>query len=213
MATIEHVEPAAQLQDFQVHDDSGALRQSGKMQDKKLHGKFTEFDDLGRTTQDSTYSAGVLHGEQNLYAHGSLRALFPHVSGMRHGSAVLYGASGLIAAKREYAHGVLQGDALDYDDDGNLVGKTPYSKGKREGEAVTYYPSGKVMEKAPYKDDVLDGEVKFYAYDGTLILTKKYEKGKRVDAPAPAVQKPADVHAAKPASIAPKKTFPLTKLR
>jgi antitoxin component YwqK of YwqJK toxin-antitoxin module len=113
----------------------------------------------------------------------------------------------------EYVNGVLEGEALNYDDDGNLVGKTLYEKGKREGEAFTYYPSGKVQQKANYKDDTLDGEVKFYAYDGTLIQTKKYEKGKRVDAPAPVAEKPAEAPSVKPAPVAPKKTFPLSKIR
>ena len=196
--------------DLQVFDDSGILRQHVQMKDSKPHGKLALFDQHQRITQESNYSLGELHGEQKLYSSNQLRAVFQYVNGKRHGSAWIYGTTGVIASEMEYMNGELEGERRDYDIEGRIVGRSFYKNGQREGDLHTYYPNGNVQGVSAYRNDVLHGEAKYYDQDGGLIQRKYYDDGKLAQPSAIQYQKSSPD---KGTTLSGKKSFPFSKTR
>lgn len=72
--------------------------------------------------------------------------------GLLDGISELYDNFGHLKETRTYAAGVLQGELLEYNRQGEVIGKTPYVKGKKEGIA-TYTTENTVTKTAFEEDD------------------------------------------------------------
>jgi antitoxin component YwqK of YwqJK toxin-antitoxin module len=132
---------------------------------------------------------GVLEGETVLYTSGRLRARLQFRNGKQNGEAVFFDDAGDIMTKSLYENGKLTGDSFYYGE-GKLVRKSAYKSGELNGYTVDYYPNGKPREVSTYKDNLLDGDLVRLDEAGKITERLHYSKGKLQPAPAAGLKLP-----------------------
>ena len=179
--TKKPAEPSPVVEDFEIRDQQGRLRQKYTMRDRELDGPFYLYDEHNRILQESSFVNGKLDGEQKIYLLGQLRAVNHFKNGKLHGLIQLFGNNGQLASSASYVDGLAHGESVDYSASGAIARRAQYDQGRLHGEVVTYYPDGKVQSLFPYVHDLIEGEVVQYAPDGSEIERVLYHAGKPID--------------------------------
>ena len=79
-----------------------------------------------------------------------------------------------------YKNGILEGEQIEYYDNGNIYCKNNYKNGKREGERIEYYNNGNIYCKNNYKNGKREGEWIEYYNNGNIWHKENYKGGKLV---------------------------------
>lgn len=173
------------------YDPDGHLALRAQFVNGVLEGTLLRYAGAEGLVQRSGYRAGVLDGVTEAYADGRLQASTSYRAGLRdgpmlvydiggqmqsevqfvrgrmHGAAVFFHPGGKTVARRaQYAAGLLQGEVLDYNEQGQLMVLSNYRIGQLNGERVRYHPNGKIGEVAQFRDDQLQGEPRKYDQQG-----------------------------------------------
>lgn len=64
--------------------------------------------------------------------------------------------------------GLLDGNSIEYYEEGNIESIVPYKNNVVEGLVITYYENGNIKEEVNYKNDNMNGEAKSYDENGKL---------------------------------------------
>ena len=65
-------------------------------------------------------------------------------------------------------NGLLDGNSIEYYEEGNIESLVPYKNNVVEGLVITYYENGNIKEEVNYKNDKMNGEAKSYDENGKL---------------------------------------------
>lgn len=128
---------------------SGRVLRRAEMRDGELDGTLEIYDDAGRLEQSAEYRRGVPHGETVIYVDGRVRARIGYQDGERHGRFVHHHETGVPSVEQIYREGKLHGESVWYDDRGRVLRRARYVDDQLEGDVVDYYENGQVREKAP----------------------------------------------------------------
>jgi len=145
--------------------------------------KFLVRDSLGQVTEEATMVGGVLEGETIIYTAGRIMGRIQFQHGKREGEAIYYDNGGQVSVRSMYRDDLLHGESTYFDYEGRIVRKALYDRGELDGRATDFYPSGKAREVAHYTRGVLDGELLRFAMDGKLMERICYRRGKKVMCP------------------------------
>ena len=63
-------------------------------------------------------------------------------------------------------NGLLDGNSIEYYEEGNIESIVPYKNNVVEGLVITYYENGNIKEEVNYKNDNMNGEAKSYDENG-----------------------------------------------
>lgn len=137
----------------------------------------------GLLTTEATRRGGVLEGETVLYSSGRVKGRLRFQGGKQNGEAVFYDDAGEISVRANYKDGKLDGESQYFNAQGKLVRKARYEKGELHGRVVDYYLSGKPREIGHYALNVLDGELLRFGEDGTLTERLCFQQGKQKPCP------------------------------
>src|SRR5205085_2014576 len=105
------------------------------------------------------------------------------------GEALTYDEHGQLRAQSLYQNGQLCGLAQYYGADGQLVQQASYHNNKLHGTVTQYHPNGMVREVASYQEHRLHGDVITYAPDGSIVAHRHFRDGKPCDAAATVPQR------------------------
>jgi hypothetical protein len=97
-----------------------------------------------------------------------------------HGPSETWYENGVLATRREYRDGRLNGIAKVYFRNRELH-QYSFRNNAPHGPSVAYHPNGKKKWECRYKDGVLDGEFAHYDEDGKLIVRGLYRRGRPYD--------------------------------
>lgn len=67
------------------------------------------------------------------------------------------------------------GDALTWDEDGNLIGKSHYTDGKLDGAVLRYWPSGELRAESRFEMGQPTGSERRWSRDGALVSKVDYD--------------------------------------
>ena len=76
-------------------------------------------------------------------------------------------------------NGKIEGEWLEYYENGQLKIKRNYKDGKLEGESLRYHKNGQLESKGNFKDDEKEGEWLHYRSNGKLWRKYYYKEGKK----------------------------------
>ena len=148
------------------HDLPGEIPLAeGKFNDKLKDSVWYYYGPTGRLSSSETYSLGKLNGEKVIY----------------YISENVHDKSRKKAQVLNYKNDRLDGESIEYFDNGLIKSKINYSNGLKNGEIITNSPNGKPMLRDNYINGVKNGWC--YAYDGNgSEIGKEYFKmGKRLE--------------------------------
>ena len=78
-----------------------------------------------------------------------------------------------------YKDGKLEGEQLEWYEDGQLFSKQFYKDGKKEGEQLCWWKNGQLMSKSFYKEGKKEGEQIRWFENGQLSSLESYKEGKQ----------------------------------
>lgn len=88
-----------------------------------------------------------------------------------------YYGNGTVCLKSTYKDGILNGESMRYDLQGNIIAKLNYANGKITGHQTYYYPNGNKLSEGKMINEKEEGAWKFYNMKGELIGHVKYKNG------------------------------------
>lgn len=107
------------------------------------------------------------------------KALIPFRGGLLHGDFIVYDEDGNIDSKTSYINGIKDGEYIYYGYNGNIRRKAPYIKGKLHGEVLIYGEDGNIEKRENYKHGKNHGEIVFYYDNGDIKSIFNYADGKK----------------------------------
>jgi len=116
---------------------------------------------------DSNYT-----GLYKRYSGKILKSAINYVNGIKEGQAIQYQPNGQILLIVEYKNGVKHGISKKYYPSGELYRETPYLNGERNGDMKKYYQTGEIQAIIPYKNGLQYDCPKEYTIAGQLITYK-----------------------------------------
>jgi antitoxin component YwqK of YwqJK toxin-antitoxin module len=113
------------------------------------------------------------------YPSGLTKEKYYSMNGKIEGQYLEYREDGSLYKKLNYVSGALNGECYCYYPDGVIRVISYFSNGKANGEFRTFYENGSIIEIQNYKDNLRDGEnIQFYQ-NGNISYKCNYEKGKK----------------------------------
>jgi len=80
--------------------------------------------------------------------------------------------------KEIYKDEKLEGEQLEWYEDGQLASKEFYKDGKQEGKQIRWFENGQLLSKEFYKEGKKEGEQLCWWNNGQLLYTEFYKDGK-----------------------------------
>jgi antitoxin component YwqK of YwqJK toxin-antitoxin module len=74
---------------------------------------------------------------------------------------------------------LFDGQALAWNENGDLIADIKYEKGKLEGESLYYHDNGGIWKRIIYSDNLMDGLSEIYLENGMLLQSVNYENGQK----------------------------------
>jgi antitoxin component YwqK of YwqJK toxin-antitoxin module len=191
---------------WEKHHKNGVKRYSGNFKDDKPIGTFVYYDELGKKSNELTYTTGdtaqavFFHENAKIKAKGIyvntkkeglwkyfdydqvLSAQENYIHGVRHGESVVYYINGGIAKKYNYIDGLVQGNVNEYFESGTLKFEGNFVDGNPDGLVKYYHPNGKLKTEGVYQFAVMQGKWMHYEESGKMIVQEFYDKGKFIKA-------------------------------
>jgi antitoxin component YwqK of YwqJK toxin-antitoxin module len=156
------------------------VKEEGDFLNDKRNGWFKSYDSLGNLVSVDKYVNGDLEmlEQENLSSIEVKSTYFPN------------GQQRLVAS---YKHGVLEGVAREYDQDGNLIKGVVFKDGKPvssgivdnrgqfQGQWKENYEDGRLKAEGKYKNGKKIGEWKYYFNSGELEQVGNYDNSGKID--------------------------------
>jgi antitoxin component YwqK of YwqJK toxin-antitoxin module len=124
----------------------------------------------------------IKHGEFKLYREGILRCREFYVNGILHGPSQDFDANSVLRGIKYYNNGRLEGEELEYFEDGERIYKRNHhsvKNGNRMSTYIRYHPNGAVEMKEHRINGSIDGEKLEYNQNGVLINADVYMNGRK----------------------------------
>jgi len=163
-AVIKHGTGTNRSEAFFYHEN-GALMSHGIYRDMKKDSVWLNFGPSGRISNSETFKNGVLNGKNVIY----------------YVSEEASDNSKRVSAVNYYLDGKLNGESIQYFENGSVKEKGTYTNGKKTGIWERYHANGKKMMLERYKEGIRHGWS--YAYDesGKEIAKVYFYNGKKLE--------------------------------
>ena len=116
---------------------------------------------------------------KELYNNGA-----PHVNkdknGKPIGKCIFYFKNGQKKWEGYYKDYVLEGEVIQYRENGILISKETFVNGEMIGPYEYYYKDGKLRQTGLIKNHIKEGEIKSYRQDGNIKVIENFKNGLRV---------------------------------
>ncbi len=153
-----------------------------------------EFDEKGTTLQpvkvytpegtlikQFSMKEGKYHGKYfDWYPSGVLKLDGKQEMGFLDGEVLQYFENGMPWIFSNYKKGKLQGKLQRWHENGNVAFKAEYVDGVFNGEVIEWYPNGEICRKEYYNEGEPNGLFQFYNEQNILLQSSTYENGKLV---------------------------------
>lgn len=187
---------------------NGQLQACLNYRSNVLHGKKAFFGLNGELLEEANYINGQLDGKYFAVKENGLEVIYHYKNDQLEGKHIVYykknGFFGKVKAyEATFKNGMLQGEAIEYNEAGTKISSIFYQNGKKQGPVTHYDHEGRVILASEYDQDVQHGmtyeyypnghlkrevlfvagkkmgQEKFYddTTDGKIILLKSYQNG------------------------------------
>jgi antitoxin component YwqK of YwqJK toxin-antitoxin module len=160
------------------YDPAGALLLRAHAVEGVLQGPATTFNADRSIAHTSNFKDGKLAGEMQVFVAGKVKAKLPYKEGLLEGEAVFFDEIGLVSSRALYKGGLLDGESSWFDASGQVLKRAIYRQGKLHGPVADFFPNGQPREVTHYANDLLDGERATYHDNGKLIERVHYKDGR-----------------------------------
>lgn len=148
----------------------------------KMHGAMVLFTAEGALIQESSFRHGVADGMMKTYVNGRCVSVQTMLDGVPSGASHSYDEAGLLSARLHFLRGQIEGPATFFHE-GQRVRKSHYKAGLLDGECVDFDLQGNVVQACCYRANVLHGPVRRFWPDGALMEEVIYRDGIPVGPP------------------------------
>jgi antitoxin component YwqK of YwqJK toxin-antitoxin module len=159
-AIVKHNEKTGRSESYMYHDN-GVLMAFGIYLNQKKDSVWTQFGPSGRLSYKDTYKNGVLNGKMTVY----------------YVPEDLEDKSQKIAKTCTYQKGKIEGEAIEYFDNGIVKSKCLYQKGEKHGLCIFNHSNGQPMMHEHYRYGVRYGYFMAFDETGKEIGRKYYRYG------------------------------------
>jgi len=163
---------------WDFYDDDGKLGTRGGFdENQKKTGKWIWYNHLGNVKETAVYKNGDLNGENSMYYdNGKINISLSFKDNNIDGTYEYYNSNGALSQRKYYKDGLLDGVFKSYFKVGEelIEFKIPYEKDRIEGEAVEYYENGSVYSKSDYINGVLSGKKTIYYPNAEISSVTEY---------------------------------------
>lgn len=164
-------------QTIEMRDEAGRLLRRISLKDGKPDGELVEFDAAGRVSTRLTFRAGVLHGPASVLRDGAPQMEMSYADGFLDGELRSFDTAGRVSAVVRYAAGRREGLSEILDAQGRPMRLEPYRDDRLDGEVVEYWDDGTVRQRTAYREGLRDGETVTFGRDGKPAERQLFEKG------------------------------------
>ncbi len=137
----------------QFYDDGTTLKIEGQVKDNLPYGIWRTYYASGNLKNVANYDEGDVSGDFFQYFDKKPRQLM---------------------VQANYDHDLLEGEYLEYWQNGAIKAKLHYKNGKLHGEAFYYFPTGQIKTKGKYRNGEKKGKWLFYNQKGEVVGKKRY---------------------------------------
>ena len=153
---------------------NGQIKIQGHTKEGKRDGEFKTFLKNGKSAGSVIYKDGKIIKSTLIKAMKN-NASFPPVDNINykldttHTLGKVEFENGLLRTYFIFnKNGLLDGNSIEYYEEGNIESLVPYKNNVVEGLVITYYENGNIKEEVNYKNDNMNGEAKSYDENGKL---------------------------------------------
>ena len=153
---------------------NGQIKIQGHTKEGKRDGEFKAFLKNGKSAGSVIYKDGKIIKSTLIKAMKN-NASFPPVDNINykldttHTLGKVEFENGLLRIYFIFnKNGLLDGNSIEYYEEGNIESIVPYKNNVVEGLVITYYENGNIKEEVNYKNDNMNGEAKSYDENGKL---------------------------------------------
>ena len=153
---------------------NGQIKIQGHTKEGKRDGEFKTFLKNGKSAGSVIYKDGKIIKSTLIKAMKN-NASFPPVDNINykldttHTLGKVEFENGLLRTYFIFnKNGLLDGNSIEYYEEGNIESIVPYKNNVVEGLVITYYENGNIKEEVNYKNDKMNGEAKSYDENGKL---------------------------------------------
>ena len=150
-STIKTFNPDNQIAIVKHYTSAGKLISEGKMDGRKLIGKWVYYHKNAKTIlSEEFYKEGLLEGKrETFYPNGVLAEQEYYKDGKLDGPRKVYSEEGKLLKHFHYKEGKMHGETTYYDAQGKVSISGRYQMNKRVGK-WNYYENGKLQEVKDY---------------------------------------------------------------
>ena len=153
---------------------NGQMKVQGSYKEGKRDGEFKAFLKNGKSAGSVFYKDGKIIKSTLIKAMKN-NASFPPVDNINykldttHTLGKVEFENGLLRTYFIFnKNGLLDGNSIEYYEEGNIESIVPYKNNVVEGLVITYYENGNIDEEVNYKNNKMNGEAKSYDENGKL---------------------------------------------
>ncbi|WP_338941678.1 phosphatidylinositol-4-phosphate 5-kinase [Fusobacterium nucleatum] len=153
---------------------NGQIKIQGHIKEGKRDGEFKAFLKNGKSAGSVIYKDGKIIKSTLIKAMKN-NASFPPIDNINykldttHTLGKVEFENGLLRIYFIFnKNGLLDGNSIEYYEEGNIESIVPYKNNVVEGLVITYYENGNIKEEVNYKNDNMNGEAKSYDENGKL---------------------------------------------
>ncbi len=137
----------------QFHADGTTLKVEGQVKDNLPYGIWRTYYESGNLQSVANYDDGEVEGDFYYYFDKKPKKL-------------------MIQAR--FDQDLLDGEYIEYWDNGAIKAKLQYKNGKLHGEALYYFPTGQLKTKGKYRNGEKKAKWLFYNKKGEIVGKKRY---------------------------------------
>jgi antitoxin component YwqK of YwqJK toxin-antitoxin module len=172
-----------------TYHPNGLIYQYLEVANARACGKYRQWHPNGKLEIEATViggPAGISELEQKGWIfdkksyvcdeNGSVISMFNYDKGNLEGPSYFYYPQGQIKKMEPYHNNEIEGEVLEYSENGEIISKTYFKEGKKDGIAEGYFEKDKYSYTEQYAQDHLI-EGKYFDRDGKLLSQIKNGEG------------------------------------
>jgi len=138
-----------------------------------LHGLKSLWSMEGDLLEEATYLNGDLNGRYFLVKDDGAKIITHYQNNLKHGTEEIYYPlhplfGEVKAFQATYEKGLIQGEALEFNEAGTKIASTTYENGLKNGPALFYHPNETLMIATEFKNDEQHSLTSEYYVSGNL---------------------------------------------
>ena len=138
-----------------------------------LHGLKSLWSMEGNLLEEATYLDGDLDGRYFLVKDDGTKIITNYKNNLKHGAEEVYYPlhplfGEVKAFQATYEKGLIQGEAVEFNEAGTKIASTTYENGLKNGPALFYHPNETLMIATEFKNDEQHGLTSEYYVSGNL---------------------------------------------